>query len=88
MLSPCCYGWAKAESLNLYLLHPFPLTSMTERLSAVFCDTGSYSAVTCFMRSQEVRDVNMNSNALLHDTSQFIMTLFCYWLDKAVLQIC
>ena len=88
MLSPYCYGWEEAESLNLYLLHPFPLTRMTERLSAVFCDNGSYSAVTCFMRSQKVRDVNMHSNALLHDTNNFIYTLFCYWLNKVVLQIC
>ena len=52
----------------------------------MFVDNGRFSAATCFLKSQEVRDVNMNSHSLLHEPINFIMALFCFWLTKAALQ--
>ena len=86
ILRPAFPPWQEYQDHYLDLLWPFPLTVMNLVITSLFEDHGGFPAAEWFVRSQVVRDVNMNSAALLQDPIFYIMQLFCIYLNQAAVQ--
>ena len=79
-------SWQDYQDQYLHLLWPFPLTVMNHTLTSLFEDHGGCPAAECFVRSQVVKDVNMNSLDLLYHPIPYILQLFSIYLDQAAVQ--